>query len=126
LELVPVKLEQIRVRLDDLTKAIQVAFDERFIAWDRQFSHLRGVIHKHLGGFLRPLLAEDYTVELMIGRLVDHTKLMRRHIGEKHYIEQRKAQGDVVGMARELMKRETEAAAILAEAEKLVASTAKE
>lgn len=120
LDMLPGKFAQIERREAELLAELQPEFNLRFIAYRRQFNGVRGIIHQHLSQAIRPLLADDFALDVIISQmLVPNTKLHRRCNGEVAYIEQRVSQGDWVAAARELLKREPEAAAILAEAEKL-------
>jgi len=126
LEMIPGKFAQIERREAELTAEIRTEFNARSIAYHRQFDGAREILHRHFDGIIRHLMAEDYMVGTLINNmLIPHTKLHRRIASEIAYIQQRNAQGDVVGAARELLKREPEAAAILAEAASLANQAAK-
>jgi hypothetical protein len=127
LEMIPAKLDQIDERLKSLKDEINTELGLRFVEFEHQFSHMNKLVCDRLSELLRPIMADDFTLDRHISMwLVGNTKLNRKVVGLLSYIRHPMMLGNAVAGARALIAREGEAAKILAIANQLTEVLVKE
>jgi len=120
LELIPAKLKQLTSERESLVQEIEGEFHACYAIFERRFAGGNAIIHAYLDRIVRPLMADDFMVEHHISMLVPHTKLNRSIVGLLSNIQFPRHMGNIPEAARQLLKRRTEAAEIIAGVQKLI------
>jgi hypothetical protein len=115
LEMIPAKLGQICARSDKLLDAIQTEFYSRFKPFEAELQLLQDKIKKRVLDVLSPLMIDPVVTEELFNRTIwTRTKPAVELSGLVSVIQFQVSQQNIVGAARELLKREKELALIKA------------
>ena len=115
LEMIPAKLGQICARSDKLRDAIETEFYSRFKGFDSELQLRQEMIKKKVLDVLSPLMIDPVVTQELFNRTIwTQTKPAVELSGLVSVIQFQVSQQNIVGAARELLKREKELALIKA------------
>jgi hypothetical protein len=115
LEMIPAKLGQISIRSEKLQAAIQTEFYSRFKTFDSELQVLQAATKKKVLDVLAPLMIDPLVVQELFDRMIwIRTKPAAELAGLRSGIDFQLTQQNIIGAARELLKRKGDLALIKA------------